>query len=301
MRAPICLCYVSIALGVLLGGPVYAQVKVLRVEPGKTDPAIAMVHGPDIAVYDPRAVSNHRLFFFIGGTGSNPASSLPIDRTFAEWGYHVVCVDYENNLVTVALAHSVDPASFGRYRDAITTGAPVSDRIRVDAANSILNRFQKLLVYLTEHDPKGGWGEFLSGGKPVWDRIVVGGHSQGSGHAAYIGKLFRVDRVLIFSGPQDYMDDLGKPAPWLGEESATPPSRFFAFLSQNDPFNIHHQEANCTMLMHVASLKSLDVKPGQAIPGDYQVFVNDVPRKSAHGSTLSIQYTNVWARMAGAN
>lgn len=301
MRAHVPFHYVALALVIFLGSPTYAQLTVLRVEPGQTDPAIVTVHGPHIAVYDPGAVSNHRLFFFIGGTGSNPSNSLAVDRTFAKWGYHVVSVDYENNLITTALAHSLDPTSFGRYRDAITTGAPVSDRITVDPANSILNRFQKLLLYLSEHDSKGEWDEFLKDGKPAWDQIIVGGHSQGSGHAAYIGKMFHVDRVLIFSGPQDYLDDLHKPAPWLDQKSATPPSRFFAFLSQNDPFNVRHQEANCAVLMRLKSVgaETLAVKPGEAIHGDYQILVNNGPKKSAHGSTISAQYANVWKYMLG--
>lgn len=294
--------YLSIVLSFFLAASVHAQVTVLRVAPEQTDPAIATVHGPHIAVYDPGVVSNHRLFFFIGGTGSNPSNSLAVYRTFAGWGYHVVTIDYENNLITTALAHSHDPVSFDHYRDAIITGAPVSDRMKVDKANSILNRFQKLLVYLAEQDSKGGWDEFLKHGKPVWNRITVGGHSQGSGHAAYIGKMFHLDRVLIFSGPQDYLDDLHEPAPWLDQKSATPPSRFYAFLSENDPFNIHHQEANCAVLMHLANpeTKTMDVTPGEAIHGDYQIFVNDAPKKSAHGSTISTQYTNVWMFMVGA-
>ncbi|MGH7942703.1 MAG: BPSS1187 family protein [Limisphaerales bacterium] len=277
--------------------PVSARVKVLRIEPGQTDPAIAMVHGPDVAVYDPQASSKHRLFFFIGGTGSNPSNSLAMYRTFAKWGYHVVSIDYENNLITVAFAHSLDPTSFGRYRDAIITGAPVSDRIKVNAANSILNRFQKLLVYLAAHDSKGGWSEFVQDGKPAWGRTIVGGHSQGSGHAAYIGKMFCVQRVLIFSGPQDYLDDLHEPAPWLDEKSATPSSRFFAFLSKNDPFNVHHQEMNCAMLMHLAVPTPIFVKPERAIQGDSQILINNVPKRFAHGSTLSTHYTNVWDYM----
>jgi hypothetical protein len=289
----------TIILSLLVALPACAQLTVLRVEPAQTDPAIATVHGPHIAVYNPDAVSNHKLFFFIDGTGSNPSNSFGIYRTFAGWGYHVVSIDYENNLITTALAHSHDPAAFGNYRNAIITGAPVSDRIKVDPANSILNRFQKLLAYLAVHDPKGGWDEFLNDGKPAWDRIDVGGHSQGSGHAAYIGKLFDVDRVLIFSGPQDYMADLHQPAPWLADKSATPPSRYFAFLSQNDGFNVHHQEANCLVLMHLPELKTVDVKPGEPVQGDYQIFVNNVPKKSAHGSTLSAQYTNVWEQMVG--
>ncbi|HTV42183.1 MAG TPA: hypothetical protein VMF08_16550 [Candidatus Sulfotelmatobacter sp.] len=305
MRFHVFFRYISIALVLFVGVPVRAQVKVMRVAPGQTDPAIATVHGPHIALYDPGVASNHRLFFFIGGTGSNPAGSLPIDRTFAKSGFHVVSIDYENNLITTALAHSHDPSAFGHYRDAIVTGAPVSDRIKVDPANSILNRFQKLLIYLAQHDPKGGWNEFINekNGKPAWDRIVVGGHSQGSGHAAYIGKLFHVDRVLMFSGPQDYMDDLHQPAPWLGEASATPPSRFFAFLSQNDPFNIHHQLANCAVLMHLTDpdTKTWTARPGESVKGaggDYQIFVNDAPKIIAHGSTLSIVYANVWEYMS---
>ncbi|MGH8023839.1 MAG: BPSS1187 family protein, partial [Limisphaerales bacterium] len=224
--------WLALALVVFLCGPIQAQLTELQIKPDQTDPAIEMVHGPDVAVHGPETASNHRLFLFIGGTGSNPLHSLRLDRIIAGWGYHAVSVDYENNLITVALAHSHDPASFGQYRDAITTGAPVSNRIKVSRSNSILNRFQKLLVYLVKHDPNGGWGEFMNRGQPAWNRIIVAGHSQGSGHAAYIGKMFRVERVLIFSGPQDYLDDLQEPAPWLGSKSATPPSRFFAFLSK---------------------------------------------------------------------
>ncbi|MGH8022687.1 MAG: hypothetical protein ACRED1_03840, partial [Limisphaerales bacterium] len=66
---------------------------------------------------------------------------------------------------------------------------------------------------------------------------------------------------------------------------------------KNDPFNIHHQEANCAMLMDLAAPKTNDVKPRRAIHGDYQILVNDVPRKNAHGSTLSGAYTNVWMYM----
>lgn len=295
---PTAVIWLAIALVVFLGGPLQAQLTELQIKPEQTDPAIVMVHGPNVAVHGPGSTSNHRLFLFIGGTGSNPLHSVRLDRIIAGWGYHVISIDYEDNLITVALAHSHNPASFGQYRDAITTGAPVSNRIKVSRSNSILNRFQKLLVYLVKQDPTGGWDEFInSSGQPAWNRIIVAGHSQGSGHAAYIGKMFRLERVLIFSGPQDYLDDLHEPAPWLGRKSATPPSRFFAFLSKNDPFNIHHQEANCAMLMDLAAPKTDDVKPGRTIHGNYQILVNDVPRKAAHGSTLSSAYTNVWMYM----
>lgn len=292
----------SIGFLILLSGSIslYAQVKILRVDPHQTDAAIETVHGPHIAVYDPQSVSQHKLFLFLAGTGSKAASSLTIDSVFAGWGYHAISLDYENNVLAASCAHSLDSSTFGRYREAIVTGAPVSERVRVDPANSILNRFRKLLVYLAKNDPDGGWGEFVRNGRPVWSRILVAGHSQGSGHAAYIGKLFRVDRVLMFSGPQDYMDNLNAPAPWQARKSATPPSRFFAFLNFKDPFNVNHQIANCMLLMQMSKPDTLTVEPDKAIQGDHPILINDFPSKY-HGSTLLPQYKNVWKYMATAD
>lgn len=290
----------SIAWLTLFPGSVelHAQVKVLRVDPHQTDSAIVTVHGPHIAVYDPQATPRHRLLLFLVGTRGKATGSLPIDSAFAQWGYHAISLDYEDNLIAVSRAHSLDPTSFGRYREAIVTGAPVSATIPVDSANSILNRFQKLLAYLVKHDPGGGWDEFLTNGHPVWSRIIVAGHSQGAGHAAYIGKLFRVDRVLMFSGPQDYMDDLHQPAPWLARKSATPPSRFFALLNLKDPFNVHHQIANCMVLMDMSKPDARMVKPGEIIHGNYHILINDFPTEQHHGSTLFPQFENAWEYMA---
>jgi hypothetical protein len=281
--------------------PVLAQVKVFYIKSEQTDPAIETVHGPNLAVYDPQASPRHQLFLFINGTGSKATNSLGMGRIFARWGYPVVSLDYENNVLAASLAHSTNSSAFDQYRKAIITGAPVSDWVKANAANSVLNRVHKLLVYLAAHDPRGGWDDFIKDGKPLWNRIIVAGHSQGSGHAAYLGKMFKVDRVLIFSGPQDYLDNFHEPAPWLSGPSATPPSRFFAFLSRNDPFNVNHQEANCLKLMQLPKLEALNVKPGEVIHGDHQIFVNDFPKKSAHGSTISGQFTNVWDYMLTEN
>jgi hypothetical protein len=277
----------------------HATARILSVLPDHTDAAIETVHGPHIAMYDPQSHSRHLLFLFLVGTRSKADSSLKIGSVFAGWGYHAISLDYENNVLAASFAHSLDSASFGAYREAIVTGAPVSEKIQVDRANSILNRFQKLLIYLAKNDPNGGWGEFVHKGQPAWSRVIVAGHSQGSGHAAYIGKLFRVKRVLMFSGPQDYMDNFDRPAPWQARKGATPPSRFFAFLNLKDPFNVHHQIANCMALMEMSHPDTLMVKPAEAIEGDHHILINDFPTKY-HGSTLLPQYENVWRYMATA-
>ena len=290
--------FLALIISFWTGLCLHAEVKVLRVEPSQTDPSIETVHGPSIALYDPQAAPRHRLFFLLVGTGGKATNSQRIDSAFASWGYHAISLDYENNVIAVSSAHSLDPTSFGRYRKEIVTGAPVSAKVTVNRANSILNRFRKMLLYLAKHDPKGGWGQFIKHGQPVWNRIVVAGHSQGSGHAAYIGKLFKVDRVLMFSGPQDYMDDLHKPAPWQARKSATPPSRFFAFLNLKDPFNVHHQIANCMALMKLSKPETLMVKPGEVIRGTNHILIDDIPTKQHHGSTLFPEFENVWKYMA---
>lgn len=292
----------SIAGVVWLGANLtFAGVKTLRVEPSETDPAIATVHGPNIAMYDPEATSRHELLLFIVGTGAKATDSRNVDRAFASWGYHAIGLDYNNNVIAVASAHSLDPTSFGRYRQEIVTGAPVSNKVKVNPANSILNRFAKLLIYLVKHDPKGGWDEFVTNNEPVWSRVIVAGHSQGSGHAAYMGKMFKVDRVLMFSGPQDYMDDLHRPAPWQARKSATPPSRFYAFLNLKDPFNVDHQIANCMMLMNLSKPGTLRVKPGEAIHSASHILINNIETKNPHGSTIFPQFKNVWKYMATAD
>jgi len=274
--------------------------KVLRIDPHETDAAIEQVLGPDLAVYDPQATSVHRLLVYLPGTNAPTEGSLALDRAFASWGYHAVSLDYENSVITVACAHSQDSACFDHYREAIVTGAPVSEKISVSPANSILNRLEMLLLYLVKADPAGGWDEFVEAGRPAWSRIVVAGHSQGSGHAAYIGKTFAVEKVLMFSGPQDYFDDLNEPAPWESEPSATPLSHYYAFLNENDPYNVHHQIASCTMLMGVEKPQTLAIEPGQAISGHARILINN-ETEQPHGSTLRPEFESVWKYMAEAD
>ncbi len=286
--------WISIVFAAALGtADLHAQLKVLRIDPTQTDPAIESVEGPHLALYDPQVASNHRLFLFFPGTNDKAERSLDLDSTFAQRGYHAIALDYENHVITVICAHSQDATCFDRYREANMTGAAVSDKITVSRDNSILNRLNKLLAYLVKHDPDGGWGEFFADGQPDWSHIVAAGHSQGAGHAAYLGKMFPLDEVAMFSGPQDYLDDLDRPAPWLSRPSATPQSRYFAFLNVADPYNVTHQIANCSVLMGLAHPATPLIHPDEAIGDDAQILLNDADPAHAHGTTLLPEFENV--------
>lgn len=288
---------------VLVGGTAAAKgrVRVLLVQPDETGAAIKTVHGPHLAVYDPEAPDRHKLILMLVGTGGKAASSRGVDRAFAGFGFHVVSLDYENNVITAGIcAHSGDDACYQHYHQEIIAGRPVSPKVNVDRANSILHRFRALLLYLVKHDAGGGWKQFLKNRRPNWGEIIVAGHSQGSGHAAYLGKMFRLSRVLLFSGPQDYRADLHRPAAWLSKKGKTPPDRYYAFLHEKDPFNVKHQLANCDALMDRTQPEILKVEPGVPIHGTRHILVTDIPTKNPHGSTLFPEFRDVWKYMLTA-
>ncbi len=276
-------------------------VRLISVIPGWTDPAIETVHGPSIAVYDPKIDTLNKLVLFLVGTGGSATPTWTMDSIFASMGYYAVTLDYENNVVAASLGTDSDTAAFGNYRDEIVTGAQVSSAVSVDSANSILNRLTKLLVYLEQTDTAGAWGQFVQNNQPLWSRIIVAGHSQGSGHAAYIGKMYDVSRVLMFSGPQDYMSAYDRPAPWQYDKGATPPTSYFAFLHQNDPYNVNHQVANCMALMNTQRPATLsNVSPGNTITGNWRILITDISTNSPHASTILPEFSNVWNFMLTA-
>lgn len=283
----------------LLYVPVRAQDRFISVPPENIDALEKEVHGPDIALYDTTISARRLLIFMIQGTGASASDYLPVDKVFAEMGYHVIGVDYMNDVISTVCLHSKDSACAGDFRKEIITGDQVSNVVQVDSANSLLNRFKTFLQYLIKTDPKGDWHEFMAHNKPVWKDIIVAGHSQGAGHAAYLGKMFKVNKVLIFSGPQDYLETLNMPAPWLSMKGATPADRYYAFLNLRDPFHIHYQILNCEKLMDIHQPDTLTVSPGVPIQGSYHILVNNIKTKYPHISTMFPKFKNAWAYMLG--
>lgn len=70
---------------------------------------------------------------------------------------------------------------------------------------------------------------------PVWSNIIVAGHSQGGGSAAFLAMTLPADtpvkRVVMLSAPNDHIKDSLKgdsaPASWILSSSTTPLDRFF--------------------------------------------------------------------------
>lgn len=281
-------------LAMLPGANIYSQVKVELVAPAVTAHNIREVHGPHVAMYNPSVTSRSRLLFMIEGTGASAVSCRTFDSCFAEMGYHVISIDYLNNVITTACSASTDSSCFDGYRQEIVFGTPASPLVEVDASNSIVTRFTKLLQYLSAHDKAGKWDAFLQGTSPRWSRIIVAGHSQGAGHAAYLGKAFNLAGVLMLSGPQDYLRVFHTPAPWQFRSGATPASRQYAFLHVKDPFNYQFQIADVSAVTGLNPADTTMVQPGMPVHSDRHIFVNTLETKDYHGSTVNPAFVQVW-------
>lgn len=272
-----------------------AQVKLQSVAPEVTGAGLHAVHSPHLAVQPVGAVNHHQLLVMIPGTGDAAGRFRAFDSCFAAMGYYVVSLDYPNNVITTVCSKSEDSACFDHFREEIMFGTPVSDKVAVDSVNSLVNRLTKLLQYLAKQD--AGWGAFIKHGQPRWDKIIAAGHSQGAGHAAYMGKQFKLRGVLMFSGPQDYLQYFNAPAHWQRENGRTPVNRYYAFLHIQDPYNFKYQVADVTAINHRSVTDTTMVQPNTVVHTSRNILVTDIDNADKHGSTLGMEFIPVWKYM----
>ena len=158
--------------------------------------------------------------------------------------------------------------------------------------NCITTRATKLLIYIKNTYPNESWGQYLTSSNTIlWSKVIVSGHSQGSGHACYIAKRNLTDRVVLFSGPNDYSTNFSNPASWLSQTGLTPISKHYSLLHIQDeivPFNYQ-----------VANLRGLGLLSATENP----VLVDNLasPYSNAHSMSLNISALSYHNSTVGAN
>jgi len=194
---------------------------------------------------EPSSPARGTLVVVLNGSGQSP-SLLMIDpnqnlfNAALESGNHVLAVAYRSDVALVTMC-SDQPGCYGPSRRTMVTGAFNSGShssladIRED--EGIVSRIDQALRTLAAARPQSGWSTFISSAtaaavadRIAWQRIIVSGHSQGGGHAAYIGKMFPVSRVVQFSATCDAAS--GVPAPWTDANSGwatSPATAFYGF------------------------------------------------------------------------
>lgn len=198
-------------------------------------PSYAVTAGTTVA---PR----NELLVFFNGSGGHPAGPIADPSTnfynaAAGLGYDVIALSYASDASIGSLCAGVD-ACFFPTRQTLILGVPqpgASTQVQATTLDEgIAQRLVLALHALVAHDPGQRWNTYLAGAgsapeaQLAWSRIAVAGHSQGGGHAAAIGKLFPVARVIQLAATCDAPH--GVPAAWTAATAgpwATAPSEFY--------------------------------------------------------------------------
>jgi len=169
------------------------------------------------------------------GSYDNPSNNLVFPSHAANNGFHVVSLKYPNSTAAQSSCGSnVDLDCYNNFRKEIIQGGDYHPDLTVDIANSVYNRLIKLLQYLDINNPNQNWNQYYTTNSINWSKIIISGHSQGGGHAAYIAKDQSVKRVLMFASPNDYSSNYNAPASWTTQPHQTADSLYYGFNNLYD-------------------------------------------------------------------
>jgi hypothetical protein len=162
-----------------------------------------------------------------------------IYSVLAKAGYHVIGLSYRSDLVLGQECH--DSACYAASREAIVRGENVPGAaLTIKQDEGIVERLDAALAVLAKERPNGGWKNFRFAGATAaarvsWARVIASGHSQGGGHAAYMGKLFGLHAVLQLSSTCDSVAHV--PAQWTstGPWATAPWAKFIGVAAKQDP------------------------------------------------------------------
>lgn len=273
----------------------------ILVQPNQTDPNYASSDQSHYVVRNTKTHSN-KLLVFIGGSFSIPKDYNLFCNHAATIGFDVVSLSYPNDVGTAPLGTSTDPLIFDNYRDELCFGNQVSSVVSVDILNSISTRVTKLLLFLKSTYPDQNWGQYLTASNTiVWSKVVVVGHSQGSGHACYLGKKNLVDRVVMLSGPNDFSTHFNSPANWLTQTGQTPLNKHFSLLhTQDEIVSYQNQVANLRGLGLLSAAQNPTLVDNLSSPySNARVLSLNIPAISYHNSPIGANtiLPNIWTYM----
>jgi len=208
-----------------------------EVAPTTVDPG---AEGPDdlnIAMVGPSAGWNGQLVVFLPGSGGQPSCCTLFLQEAARLGFHAIGLTY-NNATAIGTRCEDDLACYGTARRNVFDGTDPGSDSAVALEDGIEHRLAALLSYLVQRYPAEGWATFLSGSLPAYGSIVLTGHSQGGGEAAFIATERAARGVVTLSSPPD-TNRSHVAAPWLSTVAtgATPLDRYYAFVHTGDPFS----------------------------------------------------------------
>ncbi|PZE28799.1 hypothetical protein [Curtobacterium sp. MCBD17_028] len=190
---------------------------------------------PNATDFASRSVGDGPLLLFLPATRARPADYRTFLSVASQAGYNVLGLDYWNLGTTLSGTCENDPRCYTQVQRNRFDGTDASQFSDVGPAGSITARLRDAVAHLSSADPAGGWNRFVDGaGHIAWDHIVVAGHSQGGGEAAFIAHIRPVLGALMFSSPVE--SDGAAHAAWMDRPGVTPITREYAIDDVRDVF-----------------------------------------------------------------
>lgn len=275
-------------LAFMLMGYAHAEVVRVDVRPSTTASEIKAADSPHIVLLGSDKVAGDLLLWMPGTLGRpHLGAQLDFPQFAAQLGYRVIILSYitDQAVSGVCIGKNLNgnrscAEDFRRKR---IFGGQEFSLIADQAHDAIHYRFSQLLQYLKSTRNDEHWDQYLNAdGSPRWERIAVGGQSQGGGHAAFIAKAKPVDRVIMLSGGWD-LSAPGEIADWYAKPNATQSERWFATYHVEEPTAKLMSEICRTLQIPVANVGIFD-KPVRGI--------------KAHGEGLTNSAYQLWWKFA---
>jgi len=170
------------------------------IAPKTTDPNITTALNSHYVTVQTGGVHKNILYVFLPGTYRTPGGCKATPNKAASMGFHAIGLMYDNLVAGNPLCSATgDITCHRRARHEVIDGVDRHPQVNVNQANSLVNRLYKLLVYLNNTYPTQEWGQYIQNGAPKWEKIIIGGHSQGGAVAGVLGKFYPVKKVIAFS------------------------------------------------------------------------------------------------------
>eukprot|EP00931_Biecheleriopsis_adriatica_P010761 TRINITY_DN111826_c0_g1_i1.p1 TRINITY_DN111826_c0_g1~~TRINITY_DN111826_c0_g1_i1.p1 ORF type:complete len:359 (-),score=23.14 TRINITY_DN111826_c0_g1_i1:52-1128(-) len=179
-------------------------------------------------VFPGRILADEPLRVFLPGTSGHPSEESYLLKSITECDKPTIGLSYSfetspdaSRDLACKMKYGEDMASRGKcladqHSDAIWGGNSQPDLWQeIESQDSINGRLALLLSFLDQKQPDHGWNAYIDRGmsnQVRWDRIVLGGHSQGAGHSAYMAQTTMLHGAVLLSGPQD---DASVPNTWV--------------------------------------------------------------------------------------
>lgn len=268
------------------------------IAPSEADPSVGRFLHSSVVLFDRAALAGAPLLVFLPGTGGDPARVQLFLGTAVDAGYRAIGLSYDNEPeVMQVCARATDPACSENFRLSRLFGGG-----ETPPEEAIVARLTGLLRFLAGHHPDEGWSGYLANGAPDWPRVAVAGHSQGGGMAALLAKRVMLARVVVLSGPVDYVLPGRETASWLVAPRTTPLDRWYGMYHREERLAPLLQRAYAALGLAADHIRVVDLPPSTfRVPASLDAYhgsivVDWMAPRAADGSAA---YIGGWRFLLG--